>query len=84
MKTFILWRTALVVCFLALVLLAGLAFSLRHPETGATFFGSFSTSIVGLAVAACAKSLGEHLAGGGGIAGAAKALFTSAKPETAP
>jgi hypothetical protein len=74
------WRTAIVVLALAGLLLAGYVVGL-HTERGPALFPDFAGAIKFMAMVAAGKSLGEKLAGGGGILGAAKALFTSAKPE---
>ena len=76
----ILWRTALVVAFLALVLLAAL-FICAHWHLGSEYFGHAVTGVIGLAAVAASKSAVEHLANGGGLAGMLKVLATSAKPE---
>lgn len=80
MKTLVFWRTALVVILLGLMMLAAL-FICAHWHLSSEFFGHAVTGCIGLGAIAAGKSTFEHLANGGGLAGAAKALFTKAKPE---
>lgn len=77
-------RTALFSVVALGFLLAGLYMSLRMPTAGVAIFTSFAGAIVMIVIAVASKSAVEHLAGGGGIQGAWKALATSAKPEEPP
>lgn len=80
MKQFLVfWRTALVVMFLAVVLLVALLIC-AHWKLGAEYFGHAVTCLVGLAIVAAGHSSVQHLADGGGLMGSVKALFTAAKP----
>lgn len=81
MKMLVFWRTALVVIFLALVLLAALLIC-AHWKLGSDYFDYAVKGCIGLAVAAVTHGSVTHLADGGGLMGSMKALFTSAKPET--
>lgn len=83
MKLLVFWRTALVVIFLALVLLAALLIC-AHWKLSDDFFGHAVTGCIGLATIVASKSAVEHLANGGGLLGMLKTLTTSAKPEGAP
>lgn len=81
MKMLVFWRTALVVMFLALVMLAALFFC-AHWHLSSDYFDYAVKGCVGLAIAAVTHGSVTHLAGdGGGVWGSVKALFTSAKPE---
>lgn len=62
-------------------LLAGLYLCLRWPVAGIAVFTAFAGAVVVIVGAVAGKSAVEHLAGGGGIAGAWRALTTDAKPE---
>lgn len=85
MKEFIRWRTAIVVAFLAILVLVALWMCRGLPEKIAIeLFGTAAWVFVGFAAIAAGKSLGEHLAGGGGVKGAIAALLTDAKPDPAP
>jgi hypothetical protein len=79
------WRTALSVLTLGLMLLVGLwiCCNVAGPVAimVAAIFSSFSLAIVGLGGVLGSKSAVEHLAGGGGVKGAAAALMTDAKPQ---
>jgi hypothetical protein len=83
MKHLVFWRTAIVVLLLGLMTLAAL-FMCAHWHLGQEFFQHAKEAFVGLATVAVLHSGVQHLADGGGLAGAAKALFTSAKPDGAP
>lgn len=78
------WRTVATVAFLAVVLLAGFLYAVRSSSaTAAAMFPHFALAVVGLAGFVATKAAVQHLAGaGGGIKGAAAALFTATKPET--
>lgn len=77
------WRTALIMLAFALMTLAAYVIGLRM-ERGPVMFPKFADTMGLFALYAAGRSLGEKLAGGGGILGAAKALFTAAKPEPQP
>lgn len=81
MKTLIAWRTALVVIFLAIVLLVAL-WMCAHWHLPDVFFTAAKDGCVALAAIVAMKSGVEHLANGGGVMGMLKTLTTSAKPET--
>lgn len=73
-------RTVIVVVLGFIFVLVGYLAS-GSRELLAQNFGTFAGTIATLAGIAAAKSGVEHLAGGGGLRGAAKALLTEAKPE---
>lgn len=78
------WRTVLVLCFLALVMLAGLWICRGAGDVGAKLFPDLSYALLGFAFVQAGKSSVQALAGGGGVKGAIAALMTSAKPESPP
>ena len=77
------YRTLVGVLSLAAMLLIGLVCVLKVSDGGGGVmaYSSFSFSVAGLGALLAGKSLGEKLAGGGGIKGAVDALLTSKKPE---
>lgn len=81
MKMLIFLRTALVVLFLGLLYVVCLLFCARW-HLGPEYAQHSKEAMVGLATVAVVHGSVSHLAGdGGGIMGAAKALFTAAQPK---
>ncbi|OFW58407.1 MAG: hypothetical protein A2Y75_01480 [Candidatus Solincola sediminis] len=82
------WRTVIAIEILGVMLLLGLLLACSVDESLAaviaTMFIAFASAIVGLATNLAGKSAVEHLASGGGVKGAAKALLTNTKPEQPP
>ena len=77
------YRTVGSVIILAAMLLGALAMCLHSPSAIAgEAFGTAAWCLVACAGLLTGKSLGEYAAGGGGIAGIAKTIFTSARPES--
>jgi hypothetical protein len=80
-QVFIFMRTAIVVLTLGLMFL-GCLFICAHWHLGPEYILHSKEAVVGLATVAVIHGSVSHLAGdGGGIMGAAKALFTAAQPK---
>jgi hypothetical protein len=77
------WRTVIVVVLLAVMLFAAFVVLGRRDvsDNGVKLFESLGWAFFLFAATAAGKSGIEHLAGGGGLKGAAAALLTPAKPE---
>src|SRR6266540_3468912 len=89
MKFLALYRTVLVVCLGYVAAFLGLRWILKWTngspgEFAARVAAAYFSAIVVLALAVAAKSVLERAAGGGGVLGAVRAIFTSAKPEPEP
>jgi uncharacterized BrkB/YihY/UPF0761 family membrane protein len=82
------WRTIIAGLALAVLLLVGFWIGSNAADSKIAIvsgmFGSFATAVMGIAIALCGKSLGEHLGNGSGVGGAMAALFTRAKPGDPP
>ncbi len=78
------WRTVGVVLVLALMLVLAFRWIVLAPVGAGEFhvrmFDSLAWTLFLLALVAAGKSSVEHLAAGGGLRGAARALFTESKP----
>lgn len=80
-QVFIFLRTSIVVISLGLMFLVAL-FMCAHWHLSEGFILHSKEAVVGLATVAVVHGSVSHLAGdGGGIMGAAKALFTAAQPK---
>lgn len=79
MKYLLLFRTALVVVLLGLMLLVAL-FMCAHWKLDQAFFTAAKDGCVALAAIAAMKSGVEHLANGQGLSGMVKNLVTKASP----
>jgi hypothetical protein len=80
------FRTAALVVIALAVLLAAFVLGLR-PAFSATAIAIFPHLVTGACVLVgigAGKSAIEHLGNGSGVIGAAKVLFTSARPESGP
>lgn len=74
-------RRTLVFGVIALLfLLLGLGMALYAPTAGIAIYGSFAAAVVAIVAAIAGRNAVDALAGGNGIAGATKVLFTDQKP----
>lgn len=82
------WRTVGVVLVIAGLLVLAFRWLVLSPTGPGEFtsrvFDTLAYSLLGLAFVAAGKSSIEHLAAGGGLRGAVRALLTEAKPGDPP
>jgi hypothetical protein len=74
------WRTFVITLVGFGVLLLGFRWAAAMTE-GKDLYAILRDGVVLLALGFGARSVGQDLAGGGGVKGAIKALFTDAKPD---
>lgn len=82
------WRTVGVVLVLALLLVLSFRWLVLAPAGPGEFtvklFDTLAWALLFFAMTAAGKSSIEHLAAGGGVRGAMRALLTDAKPGDPP